>query len=161
MATYLASKLRVKLWPGLSARMRMSMIALYWTWFGVLAGVDRYLRMRLAASFAAAGLDSALSTIWGRWTNSLPCWWGILVSGYLGCHCVFTYRGPGASTFAEGGLYAQLAESDAIRNMQTHHLSQENAFGRVLRMVRGAFAGVCGGQPCLRDVSEGKTHWVA
>jgi hypothetical protein len=33
-----------------------------------------YLRMRRAASLAALGLDSAVSTILGRWTNSVPCW---------------------------------------------------------------------------------------
>lgn len=48
-------------------------MALYCTLFGVLAGSERYLRMRCAASLAAAGLDSAVSTIRGRWTNSLPC----------------------------------------------------------------------------------------
>lgn len=48
-------------------------MALYWTWFGVVPGLERYLRMRCAASLAAAGLDSAVSTMRGRWTNSFPC----------------------------------------------------------------------------------------
>lgn len=74
VVTNLASKLRVKVWPGLSTRMRMSMIALYWVWSVLPAGSERYLRMRKAASLAALGLDSAASTILGRWTNSFPCW---------------------------------------------------------------------------------------
>lgn len=36
--------------------------------------------MRYAASLAAFGLDSALSTMAGRWTNSLPsCWFVVVV----------------------------------------------------------------------------------
>lgn len=70
---------------------------------------------------------------------------------------MFTYRGPGASAFTESGLYAQLAERDAIGNMQAHHLSQEDAFGRVLGVVRGALFGAYGGQQCLRG-GRGEKH---
>lgn len=48
-------------------------MALYCTYVGVPAGSDNSLRMRYAASLAAFGLDSALSTMAGRWTNSFPC----------------------------------------------------------------------------------------
>lgn len=81
----------------------------------------------------------------------------------LMCHCVFAYRRSGDRRFTESGLYAKLAESDAIGDMQTNDLSKDNAFrrvfGKLLDVVRGTRAGVYGGQQCLRGV-EGNTHWV-
>lgn len=64
----LASRLRANVWPGLSMRIRTNMMALYCMCPGVLTGSERILRMRWAASLAALGLDSALSTMAGRWT---------------------------------------------------------------------------------------------
>lgn len=68
--TNLASKLRVKVCPGFSERIRVSMMALYCAGPCDLAGLERYLRIRTAASFAALALDSAASTIAGKWRKS-------------------------------------------------------------------------------------------
>lgn len=57
-------------------------------------------------------------------------------------------EGPVIGASQKVALCAQLAESDTIGYMQTYHLSQESAFRRVLGMVRGSLAGVCGGQRC-------------
>lgn len=74
--TNLASMLRVKLWPGFSDRMRISIIELYCTVPDVFEGLDRYLRIRTAASLDALALDSAASTMAGRWTYSVEVWLG-------------------------------------------------------------------------------------
>lgn len=68
VSTNLASMLRVKVGPGLSARMRMSMTALYWKEGECLYVFLRYCRMMRAHSEAASGDDSAASTIAGRKT---------------------------------------------------------------------------------------------
>lgn len=68
-----SARLRVKVGPGLSERMRSSMIALYWT-YGLVELFLRSscLRMIEAAERAAVGEDSAESTMVGRWRTSEP-----------------------------------------------------------------------------------------
>jgi hypothetical protein len=66
------SKFRVKLGPGLSLRIRMSMIALYCTCgFDAHSFIKNFL-ICCAAAAAADGELSAASTIAGRWRTSSP-----------------------------------------------------------------------------------------
>lgn len=60
------SKLRVKLFPGLSVRMRMTIMALYCHEVLGLFSFVKYFRIWRAHSAAAAGEDSAASTMGGR-----------------------------------------------------------------------------------------------
>jgi hypothetical protein len=62
----------VKLFPGLSASIRTSMIALYCTYARWKLSLERNFRIRCAASCAAVGLDSAASTMTGRCSTSSP-----------------------------------------------------------------------------------------
>ena len=73
VATNFPSRFFVNVGPGFSARIRTSMMALYCTYARMKFSFDRNLRITLAASFAAAGLDSAASTITGRCSTSSPC----------------------------------------------------------------------------------------
>lgn len=66
VSTNFWSKFRVKVEPGLSVKIRRSMIALYCHDGLEKYSLDRYLRIRRAHSAAAAGEDSAASTMGGR-----------------------------------------------------------------------------------------------
>jgi len=70
VSTNLSSRFRVKVWPGLSVRMRTSMMALYCHEGRDEYSLPMYLRMMRAHSAAAAGDDSAASTMGGRKSTS-------------------------------------------------------------------------------------------
>src|ERR1700712_2344474 len=93
----------VKVLPGLSARMRISMIALYCTRGLVYSSFPRYLRMTTAHSFAADGVDSAVSTIVGRYRTSSP--YNNYEPQFLVlCRTWETHRSMRAAGFTEGAL---------------------------------------------------------